>query len=66
MMCRFLGPQMLERGKHRSGIINMTSYYSENPTFNLPMFSAGKAMQAHTSTIFGLENEDQMDVLTVK
>ena len=46
MMNRFLGPRMLSRGKHRSGIINLTSYYAEWPTVNLPIFAAGKAMQA--------------------
>lgn len=66
MMGRFLGPQMLARGTYRSGIINMTSYYVENPLYTLPIFSAGKSMQAHTSYIFGLEVEDEMDVLTVK
>lgn len=50
----------------RSGIINMTSYYTNWPVYNLPMFVAGKSMQAHTSFIFGLEVEEDMDVLTVK
>ena len=44
MMNRFLGPEMLARGKHRSGIINMTSYYVDNPVYTLPMLSAGKAL----------------------
>ena len=57
---------MLSRGIHRSGIINLTSYYADWPAYNLPIFSAGKAMQAQTSYIFGLEVEDKMDVLTVK
>lgn len=43
MMSRFLGPQMLARGKHCSGIINMTSYYSEWNIYTLPMYTAGKA-----------------------
>ena len=46
MMNRFLGPQMLSRGIHKSGIINLTSYYADWPAYNLPIFSAGKAMQA--------------------
>lgn len=57
---------MMARGKHRSGIINMTSYYVDKPVYTLPIFTAGKSMQAHTSYIFGLEVEDDMDVLTVK
>ena len=32
----------------------------------MPIYTAGKAMQAQTSYIFGLEVEDDMDVLTVK
>ena len=66
MMNRFMAPQMLTRGKHRSGIINMCSYYADWPTYNLPMYAAGKAMQANNSYVFGLEVEDDMDVLTVK
>ena len=57
---------MLTRGTHRSGIINMTSYYVDWPSYNLPLYIAGKSLQAHTSYVFGLEVEDQMDVLTVK
>ena len=66
MMNRFLGPQMLAWGTHKSGIINMTSYYADWPSYNLPLYAAGKAMQAHASYILGLEVEDEMDVLTVK
>ena len=67
MMNRFLGPQMLARGRDRSGIINMTSYYVDWPIYSLPIFTAGKAMQAQTSYIFGLEVEDEgLNVLTVK
>ena len=66
MMTRFLGPKMKARGTHKSGVINMTSYYVDWPSYNLPLFTAGKSLQAHTSYIFGLEEEDSMDVLTVK
>ena len=66
MMCRFLAPEMLARGKQKSGIVNMTSYYVDWPSYNLPMYTAGKALQAHTSYVFGLEVEEDMDVLTVK
>ncbi len=66
MMTRFLGPQMLARGTYKSGIINMTSYYVDWPSYNLPMYVAGKSLEAHTSYTFGLEVEDKMDVLTVK
>ena len=61
-----MGPQMVARGTHKSAIINMTSYYADWPIYRLPIFTAGKAMQAQTSFIFGLEVEDEMDVLTVK
>ena len=44
----------------------MTSYYVDWPSYNLPMYTAGKALQAHTSYVFGLEVEEDMDVLTVK
>ena len=44
MMCRFLGPEMLARGKNKSGIVNMTSYYVDWPSYNIPMFAAGKAL----------------------
>ena len=64
-MTRFLAPQMIAK-EGRSAIINQTSYYSESPIKTLPIFSAGKAMQAHNSRIFSLEVEDQIDVLTVK
>ena len=57
---------MLARGAHKSGIINMTSYYTDWPIYTLPLFTAGKTLQAHTSYTFGLEVEDKMDVLTVK
>ena len=57
---------MKARGLHRSGIINMTSYYADWHSYNLPLYTAGKSMQAHSSYIFGLEVEDEMDVLTVK
>ena len=57
---------MKARGNHKSGIINMTSYYVDWPVFNLPLYTAGKSLQAHTSYIFGLEVEDEMDVVTVK
>ncbi len=66
MMSRFLGPQMLARGTYKSGIINMTSYYVDWPSYNLPLYVAGKSLEAHTSYTFGLEVEDKMDVLTVK
>ena len=57
---------MLARGQHKSGIINMTSYYTDWPIYTLPVYSAGKVLQAHTSYTFGLEVEEKMDVLTVK
>lgn len=57
---------MLARGRHRSGIINMTSYYADFPIYRAPLFSAGKAFQAHFSQTIAYENEDEMDVLTVK
>jgi short-subunit dehydrogenase len=57
---------MLARGTHKSAVVNMTSYYADWPTFNAPLYSAGKAAQAHSSYIFGLEYEDEMDILTVK
>jgi len=63
-MCRFLGPDMKER-EAKSAIINMTSYYSSRPRYNLPIFSAGKGMQDTFSQILGYENQD-MDILTVK
>ena len=66
MMTRFLGPQMKARGNGKSGIINMTSYYVDWPSYNLPLYIAGKSLQAHTSYIFGLEEEESIDVLTVK
>jgi short-subunit dehydrogenase len=66
MMSRFLGPQMVARGTHKSGIINMTSYYVDWPSYNLPLYVAGKSLQAHSSYTFGLEVEDKIDVLTVK
>lgn len=66
MMSRFLGPNMMARGTHKSGIINMTSYYTDWPIYTLPLFTAGKAFQAHASLIIGLEVEDKMDLLTVK
>ena len=66
MMTRFLGPKMKARGTGKSGIINMTSYYVDWPTFNLPLYCAGKSLQAQTSYVFGLEVEDEMDVVTVK
>ena len=57
---------MLARGQHKSGIINMTSYYSDWNIFTLPLYTAGKTLEAHTSYTFGLEVEEKMDVLTVK
>lgn len=66
MMTRFLGPKMKARGANKSGIINMTSYYVDWPSWNLPLYCAGKSLQAHTSYIFSLEVENEMDVLTVK
>ena len=66
MMTRFLGPSMLSRGKQRSAVINMTSYYADWPVFSAPLYCAGKAAQAHSSAIFGLEYEEEMDILTVK
>jgi len=44
MMSRFLGPKMKARGTHKSGIINMTSYYVDWPAYNLPLFIAGKSL----------------------
>jgi len=52
--------------------INQTrSNFSHNcifrwPHSNLPLFTSGKALQAHTSYTFGLEVDDKIDVLTVK
>jgi len=44
-MMRFLGPQMKERKEKRSAIINLTSMYLlRGGTYQLPIFSAGKAM----------------------
>ena len=57
---------MLLRGTGRSAIINMTSYYTDWQTYNLPIFCAGKSMQEHSSRILSLELDGQMDVLTVK
>ena len=44
MMSRFLGPQMIARGQHKSGIINMTSYYTDWLIYTLPIYSAGKVL----------------------
>ena len=67
-MMRFLGPQMKNRDK--SSIINLTSMYAAwGGTYQLPIFSAGKALQASVSEAVYWENErkvPQLDILTVK
>ena len=43
----------------------MTSYYSDSPAKNLPIFSSAKSFSDVFSQNLGYENQD-MDVLTVK
>ena len=66
-MTRFLGPKLKERstGDKKSAIINFTSYYTEWPTFNAPLFSAGKSFNDCVSQVVAYENPS-VDVLTVK
>ncbi len=68
-MTRFLGPDLKQRvasGKEKhSAIINLTSYYSEFPVTNAPLYSSTKAFEDVFSQILGYENTD-IDVLTVK
>jgi short-subunit dehydrogenase len=66
-MTRFLGPKLKERstGDKKSAIINFTSYYTEWPAFNAPLFSAGKSFSDCVSQVVAYENPS-VDVLTVK
>ena len=52
-------------GDKKSAIINFTSYYTEWPAFNAPLFSASKSFQDAFSQVVGYENQD-VDVMTVK
>lgn len=43
-MTRFLGPD-LKKSKQKTAIINMTSYYSEWPIYNAPIYSSAKSYE---------------------
>ena len=65
-MTRFVGEDLKNRkSDNRSAIINVTSYYSDFPVYNAPVYSAAKSYQDVLSQILGYENPD-IDVLTVK
>lgn len=63
-LSRFLGPDMKER-RHKSAIINMTSYYSEYNVPNTPIYTSAKSFENVFSELLGYENQD-LDILTVK
>jgi short-subunit dehydrogenase len=56
-MSRFLGPELKARQSPKKGaIINMTSYYSDYPVYNLPIFSSAKSFEDVFSQTLGYEN----------
>ena len=65
-MTYFLGPSLLARGLHKAAVVDMTSTYADYDNKRIPVYSASKALQAQQSEVFGLEYEDQLDILTVK
>jgi short-subunit dehydrogenase len=54
-MTRFLGPDMKKRDK-KSAVINMTSYYSDWPIPNVPIYSSAKSFGDVFSDTLSYEN----------